>query len=86
MTQAAKKAPYASGDYVVYPTHGVGVVEGVEVEDLGDLSVEVIVIRFAGDRMTLRVPVVRAKKSGLRPICDEEEFGKAMEVLTPGDA
>ena len=81
MTQAAKKAPYASGDYVVYPTHGVGVVEGVEVEDLGDLSVEVIVIRFAGDRMTLRVPVARAKKSGLRPICDEEEFSKAMEVL-----
>lgn len=81
MSAKAAELVYQSGDFVVYPTHGVGVVKGTETQEVGDLKVEVIVIHFGSERMTLRVPTERAKKSGLRPICDLDEFTNAMQVL-----
>ena len=54
---------FDAGDIVVYPTHGVGHVKGIETQDLGDIQVEVIVIQFDSERMTLRVPTAKASKS-----------------------
>ena len=54
------------GDYVVYPTHGVGKVLSVEEEEIAGHKLELFVISFDRDRMTLRVPVSKAANSGLR--------------------
>src|SRR3546814_3774965 len=51
------KSEYGEGDYVVYPTHGVGRVLGVETQQVADITLDLIVIKFEKDRMTLRVPV-----------------------------
>src|SRR3546814_11499731 len=52
------KSEYGEGDYVVYPTHGVGRVLGVETQQVADITLDLIVIKFAKDRMTLRVPEI----------------------------
>lgn len=70
------------GDYVVYPTHGVGTILGVEVQEIGGHSLELIKIQFSEDRMTLSVPMLKAKKIGLRRISDVETIEKALKILS----
>ena len=64
----AKQSDYSAGDFVVYPTHGVGKVLGVETQEISGISLELIIIKFDKDRMTLRVPVEKAQNSGLRKL------------------
>ena len=49
---------YSVGDYVVYPTHGVGKVLGIERSKIVGQELKLFVISFVRDRMTLRVPVM----------------------------
>jgi len=72
---------FAAGDFVVYPTHGVGRVEAVESQDIAGFSLKVIVIRFEQDRMTLRVPVQKAESSGLRKLSSAKLMGSAIATL-----
>ena len=67
------KAPtYKTGDFVVYPTHGVGKVIDVLVQEIASHKLELIVITFERDRMTLRVPVEKAATSGLRKLASKK--------------
>ncbi len=80
-TKTPAKASFKVGDYVVYPTHGVGKISGKETESIGEFEVEVFVIEFEKDKMTLRVPVRRAEAAGLRAVSQGEEITKAMSTL-----
>ena len=59
---------FSIGDHVVYPAHGVGQVQGIETQEVGGLSLELYVITFDHEKMTLRVPTRKAKTAGLRPL------------------
>ncbi len=72
---------FAVGEYVVYPTHGVGKIMGHEVEKIGEHELKVFVISFEKDKMTLRVPVGRAEAAGLRSISSNDQIGKALATL-----
>ncbi|MEO3474685.1 CarD family transcriptional regulator [Roseomonas sp. CAU 1739] len=82
MVAAAAKAPprqkedFKAGDHVVYPTHGVGQVQGIETVEAAGYSLQVIVVTFEENRMTLRVPVNKAASSGLRKLA----AGAAMQI------
>ena len=52
---------YKAGNWVVYPTHGVGKVMGIEDQEIAGTKLRLIVISFEKDRMTLRVPAEKAK-------------------------
>ena len=65
---ASKKLDFKTGQYVVYPTQGVGKLLRVEEQTIGDQKVKMLVIDFERNHMTLRVPVERAEISGLRPL------------------
>ena len=80
-TKANTKATFSVGDFVVYPTHGVGKISGKETESIGEFEVEVFVIEFEKDKMTLRVPVRRAEAAGLRGVSQGEEITKALSTL-----
>tara|TARA_B100000427_G_scaffold170860_1_gene142045 strand:+ start:527 stop:1030 length:504 start_codon:yes stop_codon:yes gene_type:complete len=71
----------ATGDYVVYPTHGVGKVIGVESEEIAGHKLDLFVISFDKDRMTLRVPVSKAPTSGLRKLSTRKIMDEAMTTL-----
>lgn len=77
----AKKHNFAVGEYVVYPTHGVGKILGLEVEQIGDYELKVFVIAFEKDKMTLRVPVGRAEAAGLRSISPTDQITRAITTL-----
>ena len=72
---------FATGDYVVYPTHGVGHVVAVETQEIGGTSVQLFVITFDRDRMTLRVPTVKAHKAGLRKLSSRTVMDSALTTL-----
>ncbi len=77
----AKQIDYSAGDFVVYPTHGVGKVLGVETQEISGLKLDLIVIRFDKDRMTLRVPVNKAENSGLRKLSTRKVMETALTTL-----
>lgn len=79
--QPGSKKNFAVGEYVVYPTHGVGKIMGHEVEKIGDHELKVFVIAFEKDKMTLRVPVGRAEAAGLRSISTNDQISKALATL-----
>ncbi len=72
---------FSEGDFVVYPTHGVGKVLGVELEEIAGHSLELVVISFDKDRMKLRVPVSKAQTSGLRKLSTRKIMDEAMTTL-----
>lgn len=77
----SKKCEFEAGDYVVYPTHGVGRVIGIDQDDISGFIVELITIRFEKDRMTLRVPVDKAANSGLRRLSSRKMMDSALTTL-----
>jgi CarD family transcriptional regulator len=76
-----EKLAYASGDLVVYPTHGVGKITGIERQEIAGFTLNVFVVQFDKDRMTLRVPVTKAKGSGLRRLSSRKEMDLALTRL-----
>ena len=77
----ASKLPFSKGDYVVYPTHGVGKVLGVENREVAGFDLKLFVISFEAEKMTLRVPVDKVKNSGLRRISSRDKMNTAMTTL-----
>jgi CarD family transcriptional regulator len=77
----SEKIPYAAGDLVVYPTHGVGKILCIETQEIAGHSLNVVVVHFDKDRMTLRVPVGKAKASGLRKLSSRKEMDAALGKL-----
>ena len=77
----AKQSDYSAGDFVVYPTHGVGKVLGVEKQEISGITLDLIIIRFDKDRMTLRVPVEKAEMSGLRKLSTKKVMDTALQTL-----
>ena len=73
--------PFAQGDHVVYPTHGVGKVERIATEEIAGHKLELIHITFEENRMTLRVPVAKARSAGLRKLATRKLFDEAMAIL-----
>ncbi len=77
----AKQETFVEGDYVVYPTHGVGKVERIATEEIAGHKLELIHITFEENRMTLRVPVPKAPAAGLRKLATRKMFDEALAVL-----
>src|ERR1700753_3868656 len=72
---------FSIGDHVVYPAHGVGQIQGIETQEVAGLSLEVYVITFDHEKMTLRVPTRKAKTAGLRPLAAGDVVSQALTTL-----
>ena len=76
-----KKAEFSVGDFVVYPTHGVGKIVGVEEQEISGHELELFVIKFETEKMTLRVPIEKAKVAGLRRLSSRQQMELAVSTL-----
>ena len=74
----SKKLDFKTGQYVVYPTQGVGKLIRTEDQVIGDQKIKMLVIDFEKSRMTLRVPLERAEISGLRPLTSVRKMDEAI--------
>src|ERR1700761_6322596 len=72
---------FSIGDHVVYPAHGVGQIQGIETQEVAGISLEVYVITFDHEKMTLRVPTRKAKTAGLRPLAAGDVVTQALTTL-----
>jgi CarD family transcriptional regulator len=75
---AIKKLDFKAGQYVVYPTQGVGRLLRVEEQTIGGQKIKMLVIDFEKNNMTLRVPLERAEISGLRPLVTNRKMDEAI--------
>jgi CarD family transcriptional regulator len=69
------------GETVVYASHGVGQITAIEEQEVAGFKLQVFVIFFEKDRMTVRVPVAKAASGGLRKIVEPAFVEKVLEVL-----
>jgi len=72
---------FKSGDPVVYPAHGVGTIEGIETHSIGDMEVTLYSVCFEKHRMRLKIPVQKARESGLRKLCSSDRLKDALQTL-----
>jgi CarD family transcriptional regulator len=72
---------FSVGNHVVYPAHGVGQVAGIETQAVAGMELEVYIITFDHEKMTLRVPTKKAKVAGLRPLAAGDVVGQALTTL-----
>ena len=73
---------FKKGDFVVYPSHGVGKITDVMSQALGGTNLEFYQISFEKDKMNLSVPVARSSKVGLRRLCSPELVNQSLDIVS----
>ncbi len=81
MSKTNKKTEFRPDDFVVYPTHGVGRIVSIEEQEVAGLRLEMFVISFEKDKMTLRVPTARASEIGMRGLSTPDLVEQALNTL-----
>lgn len=84
---AAQKKPvsqrhgFKANEFIVYPAHGVGRIIGIEEQEIAGMSLELFVINFEKEKLTLRVPTGKLESVGMRKLAEDGVVKKAMEIL-----
>ena len=81
MTKGARKSEFRPNDYVVYPAHGVGRILRIEEQEVAGTKLELFVISFEKDKMTLRVPTAKANAVGMRSLSSPDIVEQALKTL-----
>ena len=77
----SKKLEFRPNEYVVYPAHGVGQIISIEEQEVAGFALELFVITFEKDKMTLRVPTNKAVEVGMRSLSSPDVINQAMKTL-----
>ncbi len=76
-----RKSEFRPNDHVVYPAHGVGKIVSIEEREIAGMQLELFVISFEKDKMTLRVPTDKATQVGMRSLSSPDIVSKALATL-----
>jgi CarD family transcriptional regulator len=80
MTKTKKQA-LSPNEHVVYPAHGVGQIVSIEKQEVAGFELELFVISFEKDKMTLRVPTNKATEVGMRSLSSPDIVAHAKKTL-----
>ena len=72
---------FKTDEFVVYPAHGVGKIMAVETQKVADIELEMFIVFFDKDKLTLKVPTAKALDVGMRPLSSREVIEKAILTL-----
>ncbi|MCK1388732.1 CarD family transcriptional regulator [Bradyrhizobium sp. 21] len=72
---------FKANEFVVYPAHGVGQILAIEEQEIAGAKLELFVINFIKDKMTLRVPTAKVANVGMRKLSEPTLVKKALETL-----
>ena len=81
MATSKKKLQFSAGDYIVYPKHGVGRIVEIEAQEIAGMKLELYVVRFEKEKMTLRVPTNKAESAGMRVLSNQATLQEAFTTL-----
>ena len=73
---------FKSGEFIVYPAHGVGQISGIEEQEIAGTTLELLVINFDKSKMTLRIPTSKCANIKMRKLSDPSKIHQAQEVLS----
>ncbi|MEL6750523.1 MAG: CarD family transcriptional regulator [Pseudomonadota bacterium] len=79
--KATQRQGFKTGEYIVYPAHGVGQITEFEEQEVAGFALELFVIKFAKDKMTLRVPIPKIESVGMRKLSDPETVEKSLKTV-----
>ena len=80
-TNKSVKRVFKKKDWVVYPAHGVGKVVGIEEQEIAGTKLELYVVEFEREKMTLRVPLDKVEPLGMRKLSTKDEMGAVVKTL-----
>lgn len=80
--KANQSLEFSANQYVVYPAHGVGRIMRIEEQEIAGTKLELFVISFEKDKMTLRVPTAKASSVGMRSLASPDLVSEALKTLT----
>ena len=69
------------GDKVVYPNHGLGIIEQIETRPSGGRDEEFLRLRIVANDSTVMVPRSNTTSVGLRQIVSKKEVDQVFDVL-----
>ncbi|GHU12354.1 CarD family transcriptional regulator [Alphaproteobacteria bacterium] len=72
---------FEEGQFVVYPAHGVGIINGIETQNISGTELKVMVISFDKDKMVVRLPLNNSTAKKVRKLCSKKEMEEAIECL-----
>ncbi|MCA1300196.1 CarD family transcriptional regulator [Stappia indica] len=79
--KTAQRQGFKTGEHIVYPAHGVGQITAIEEQNVAGYALELLVINFEQDKMTLRVPVAKIASVGMRKLSDAAAVKKSLETV-----
>ena len=75
------KLQYSVGDFIVYPSHGVGEITNIQTFEIAEEKLEMYNVIFDKEKMTLKIPIIKAKEIGIRKVSSRNETKKTLEIL-----
>jgi CarD family transcriptional regulator len=79
--KTTQRQGFRTNEYVVYPAHGVGQIIAIEEQEIAGAKLELLVINFIKDKMTLRVPTAKIAAVGMRKLSDGAVIRRSLETL-----
>ncbi len=79
---SAKGQTFKTGEFIVYPAHGVGQITAVESQEVAGYKLELFVISFVKDKMILKVPLPKISSVGMRKLAEPPVMKRALDTLT----
>ena len=79
---ASQRAGFKVNEFVVYPAHGVGQIIAIEEQEVAGFKLELFVITFSKDKMTLKVPTPKVVSVGMRKLAEPDVLKRAMNTLS----
>ena len=79
--KATQRHGFKINEFIVYPAHGVGQILAIEDQEVAGYKLELFVINFIKDKMTLRVPVTKIASVGMRKLAEGTLVKRALETL-----
>src|SRR5215204_1546750 len=79
--KSAQRHGFKTGEFIVYPAHGVGQIVSIDEQVVAGHKLELFVIDFQKDKMRLKVPVAKATSIGMRKLSEEDYVERALKVV-----
>ncbi|HUZ31219.1 MAG TPA: CarD family transcriptional regulator [Xanthobacteraceae bacterium] len=79
--KTTQRQGFKTSEFIVYPAHGVGQIVAIEEQEVAGARLELFVINFAKDKMTLRVPTSKVASVGMRKLAETPMVKRALETL-----
>ncbi|MDR0630524.1 MAG: CarD family transcriptional regulator [Holosporales bacterium] len=76
-----EKIDFEIGSWVVYPLHGVGKLDNIDVLEIDGQSTEFFIISFPKNKLILKIPINRAIGAGLRKVTTKKTMKEALDIL-----